>query len=512
MGEDSWLGTYFGAELHGGLDVNMPSNTPIIAPIDFDEHYFFNSLKAGDNNNRWRGVRYWENGDIWYLQTHHINELVVPQYIPLKQGDVFAHGAGTWCGYSPHSHFVFNTYQPEFDNWILMDPWVILWQIFENNRRKANAIIAAIEPLAPVHTGEQVHFSSKGSRPSIYGGEFEFFWDFGDGYTSFAENPMHVYLEPGIYPVTFTVRNGYSTDSYTQHITVNGKAVTVTSLSFTSEQEPSFRRRPAWKTSAYGTCLDIVNTVIFRSYQDSKEEPAAKTISIWFNKSADQDNTNNVDDLYAKPQAILPVYRYGDDWLEIERIPSKDHVDLKIRPIMENVIVKWGYYEAFIMIGDDETVNSPQYIRVLLDICYDRPQPSVIVDNLDMACTRSDYFWLSLTQHSSISSGYNGNYCISGGNRKGEFIRYTPNLEEGSYEVSLYGKAYENQKLMSKTGSFEVTVHHAGGIDRIRVNPTVSLSLGEYQFTEGRDGYVEIHSGSSEGLVVADAVKFEKKK
>ncbi|MFN2127516.1 MAG: PKD domain-containing protein, partial [Anaerolineales bacterium] len=332
MGEDSWLGTYFGAELHGGLDVNMPSNTPITAPIDFDEHYFFNSVKAGDNNNRWRGVRYWENGDIWYLQTHHINELVVPQYIPLKQGDVFAHGAGTWCGYSPHSHFVFNTYQPEFDNWILMDPWVILWQIFENNRRKANAIIAAIEPLAPVHTGEQVHFSSKGSRPSIYGGEFEFFWDFGDGYTSFAENPMHVYLEPGIYPVTFTVRNGYSTDSYTQHITVNGKAVTVTSLSFTSEQEPSFRRRPAWKTSAYGTCLDIVNTVIFRSYQDSKEEPAAKTISIWFNKSTDQGNTNSSDNLNGKPRAILPVYRHGDDWLEIERIPNKDHVDLKIRP------------------------------------------------------------------------------------------------------------------------------------------------------------------------------------
>jgi hypothetical protein len=32
--------------------------------------------------------------------------------------------------------------------------------------------------------------------------------------------------------------------------------------------------------------------------------------------------------------------------------------------------------------------------------------------------------------------------------------------------------------------------------------------LGNFEFNEGTDGFVEIHAGGSEGLVIADAVKF----
>jgi len=510
-GADSWLGTYYGADLHGGLDVNMPSNTPIIAPIDFDEHYFFNSLETGHHNNRWRGVRYWDNGDIWQLQVHHINELLVPQYQKLKQGQTYAHGAGVWCWYSPHSHFVFNVYQPEFQTWTLMDPWIIFWQIFENNKKKANLIRANIEPVAPAETGQKVFFSSKGSTPSIYGSEFEYFWSFGDGYTAITENPVHIFQNPGIYPITLTVRNGFSIASYTQHISVSGENINVTSFKITTEDEPSYRTRENWKTSTYGTDAGILNTLIFRSYQDSEHALEPKTVSIWFHKFAAEDSTNYPDDLYTIPQAVLPVYKHGNDWLDIERIPYDDHVDLKIKPNLDKVIVKWGLYEAYILINHDDAINAPQYIRVKLDFSYEQPGSSVIVDNLDKDCIKSDYFWLSPEHHWNISEGYNKNYCINAENKNGEFIRYIPNLAEGLYDVSLFGTAYQNTELAKKMGSFYVIVKHLNGTNKIKVEPQKSLYIGQFEFANGREGYVEIISDGAVGLILADAIKFQKK-
>ena len=69
---DVWMGPYHGADLHGGVDINMPIGTPLWAPIDFDTQFYFNSLEKGDNNNRWRGIRTWPNGQRWVLQAHHL--------------------------------------------------------------------------------------------------------------------------------------------------------------------------------------------------------------------------------------------------------------------------------------------------------------------------------------------------------------------------------------------------------------------------------------------------------
>ncbi len=61
-GDDVWMGAYNGLEAHGGLDINMPAGTPNFTPFPIDDHYFFNSLSRGDNNNRWRGIHKWDNG------------------------------------------------------------------------------------------------------------------------------------------------------------------------------------------------------------------------------------------------------------------------------------------------------------------------------------------------------------------------------------------------------------------------------------------------------------------
>ncbi len=47
-----------------------------------------------------------------------------------------------------------------------------------------------------------------------------FFWDFGDGNTSFEENPIHLYDQDGVYDVTFMIENDCGSDEITQTIDV----------------------------------------------------------------------------------------------------------------------------------------------------------------------------------------------------------------------------------------------------------------------------------------------------
>ena len=142
-GEDVWMGPYKGERAHGGLDINMKSGTPLYAPINFDDHFLFDSLKAGDDNNRWRGIRRWDNGAIWWLQAHHINKLVLPEHIPLERGEKYAETAGVRYGVTQHTHFVFRVFEEGESYWI--DPWILFWQTFADNPRKPNRLEAGDE-------------------------------------------------------------------------------------------------------------------------------------------------------------------------------------------------------------------------------------------------------------------------------------------------------------------------------------------------------------------------------
>ncbi|MCK4625669.1 MAG: hypothetical protein KAV00_10190 [Phycisphaerae bacterium] len=135
-GGDCWMGPYFGAEAHGGLDINHPAGTPIWSPIDIDDHHMFNSLDAGDNNNRWRGRHRWPDGSVWTIQVSHLIRLLVPEGQPFPAGTHYAEGAGMHIGSYEHSHFVFKVREPETDEGedILLDPWILFRQIYEDRR------------------------------------------------------------------------------------------------------------------------------------------------------------------------------------------------------------------------------------------------------------------------------------------------------------------------------------------------------------------------------------------
>ena len=122
------MGAYYGADAHGGLDINHPAGTVLVAPLAFDRHDFFNHISQGANNNRWRGECDWPDGTRWALQAHHIIELLVEPGQPLPAGMPYATSAGM-TGLFEHSHFVWAIKHQKDDEEIRVDPWLLFRQM-----------------------------------------------------------------------------------------------------------------------------------------------------------------------------------------------------------------------------------------------------------------------------------------------------------------------------------------------------------------------------------------------
>jgi hypothetical protein len=135
-GEDCWLGAYNGASAHGGLDINHPAGTPLWAPLDIHDQFYFGSLELGCNNNRWRGIHRWPNGAEWILQACHMTALTVEEHTPIRRGEQFASGAGVLSGAAEHSHFIFKVH--DYGETVLLDAWILFWQMYRDQ-----AVLAA---------------------------------------------------------------------------------------------------------------------------------------------------------------------------------------------------------------------------------------------------------------------------------------------------------------------------------------------------------------------------------
>jgi hypothetical protein len=133
-GDDCWMGPYFGGVAHGGLDINHPAGTTLYAPIAFDEQGFYQTLAGGHNNNRWGGVKTWADGARWCLQSAHLIRLLVPEHQPLAAGTAYAESAGVLTGDHEHSHFMFSVTNPGEAEPVLLDPWILFWQMYQDRR------------------------------------------------------------------------------------------------------------------------------------------------------------------------------------------------------------------------------------------------------------------------------------------------------------------------------------------------------------------------------------------
>ncbi len=139
-GQDCWLGPYFGADAHGGLDINHPAGTTLWTPLAIDRHAWFAHRDRGDNNNRWRGFHDWEDGSTWQLQSHHLIRLLRPLDAPIPAGFPYAISAGVLTGSHEHSHFKWAIIEPGSDQPVWLDPWLLFRQMY---RDRAEAVAQA---------------------------------------------------------------------------------------------------------------------------------------------------------------------------------------------------------------------------------------------------------------------------------------------------------------------------------------------------------------------------------
>lgn len=559
-GDDPWLGPYLGFDAHGGLDINHPKGTPIWAPMDFDDQFYFNSLEKGDNNNRWRALRTWPDGSLWTLQTHHMVRLLVPEHMPVKAGTQVAEGAGVLVGSHEHSHFVFKVresasapLQPEDrvevsgavlseaeDSYrvrvgerevdipkayalhlgrphrseesvfavpkafaqehglpyappqILLDPWIIFWQIFEDKKRRAGEIRAAMRPLSPARVGESVVFSSGGSTAGPAGGELRCFWAFGDGGYAAGPEVTHIFLQPGVYPVTLVVDDGVQRASFTQHITVHGEPLSAPGLALATPDEPSFRPRPVQATDVYGWPVRPMPHTLEFVARPSRPVPSSKVVLL----------RNLGGGALAEAEEVRVAYGRASGWLRVSRQGRGN--DQRLEVSVDATGLPPGSYEATVAVHCPGALNSPQGFRVVLTVPGSPPSAGAIVDDRDPGFYCTPHFWVGHRFYRWEQPGYGGFYLINGRRpTEGEFARFTPDLEAGRYEVRFH-----EQTPFDPDSKFWVRVRHAAGEERVLVQPARSRLIGTFPFDEGTDGFVEILAGGSEGQVVADAIVF----
>lgn len=495
--DDCWLGPYFGANAHNGLDVNHPKGTPVWAPIDFDDHFLFNSLAEGHNNNRWRGVRTWPNGDTWYLQIHHIYNLFVPEHAPLKAGTLYADAAGAQVGLVPHSHFVFLVKEQGGIEERFADPWILFWQMYEDIKERTGAIKAVINPLSPRRAGEVIAFSSSGSRKGPNGRELSFRWLFGDGGWSDQPHPTYTYAQPGVYPVTLIVSDEAQTASFTQHITITGEAVEQPALVLEAA-EPEFRGRPVQAVDVYGKPPRFVPHTLFFTARPTRPKPYPKVLSL---KNAGKGEL---------PAAVTAVeYINGNDWLELELDGSGNSQQLFVS--CSGAGLAPGRYAARVHVTCPGAVNETQGFDVQLLVPLQDAgnkwlgnTPRQIIDDRDLVgFYATPWFWVGC-HVKTVVQGYGGFHLTNGGRAaEDQFVRFTPDLPAGKHQVS-----FAEETPFADDSAFWVVVRHRDGVERIWMEPAKSRIIGSFYFDEGTDGYVEIHTKDSRGPVLADAVVF----
>lgn len=520
-GDDSYLGAYLGQALHVGLDINHPAGSLLMAPLDFDTHGYFNSLEMGHNNNRWRGIRRWENGDVWALQSHHLIRLLIPSHRPLAAGTKYATTAGVHVGSHEHTHFEFKigrkdpdsplasdpapasiAHPIDFDDQseaaqaapevLHLDPWIVFWQIFEDRRRQQGEVRATMSSLAPVAAGQPVQFSAEGSQAGRDRQDLAYHWTFGDGSVGHGEAPQHVFAGPGVYPVTLVVDDGLVRATHTQQVVVSGSATDQPVLVLSSPESPSFVRRPVHAVDTYGAAVDrLPHTLEFVAVA-SRPLPAPQSVRL------QNSGGGRLDQATAQPEAD------HTDWLRLAIVGRGNSQTLDVSADATGLAP--GTYTTRVMVESPGAIHSPQAFGVRLKVREAKPLEAVTVDDRDPDFFATPYFWVGhrFSRVPRNRRGHGGFYLTNGGQAvEGQFARFTPDLAAGQYEV-----AFSDATPFPPGSQFTVRIRHGQGETTRRVRPDASRVIGTFTFHEGTDGYVEIQAADSQGLVIADALQW----
>jgi hypothetical protein len=377
-----------------------------------------------------------------------------------------------------------------------LDPWIVFWQIFEDRKSRDGAIRASIASLSPCQTGEPVIFSSAGSRPDADSTKLSYFWTFGDGGFAIGSNPRHTFARSGVYPVTLVVDDGANRANCTQHITVNGEPVAAPVLGLSAPDEIAFRRRRVAVDDVYGIAPRFLPHTLEFAARPTRPVPRAKTVHLENQGEGTLSTMNNPSITYLE----------GRNWLTIEASGKGNTQSLRVS--VDGTNLSAGEYSAVVDIDCLGAVNSPQSFRVVLRVPSAPPAAQVTIDDRDGACYATPYFWVGhrFCRCPSGKRGYEDFYLTNGSeSAAGEFVRFTPDLRSGRFEVTL-----ADETPFRPGTEFDVRVRHRDGDSVVRVVPANSRTIGKFDFDEGTDGFIEILAEGSQGLVIADAVHFRR--
>ncbi len=494
-GADSWLGGFKKDEAHNGLDINIPNNTALWAPIDFDDQYYFESLAKGDNNNRWMAIKTWPNGEKWILRTHHMTALNVEQNTALTQGQFYGTVGGVHFGSYPHIHFNFIWEKDGFAT--ALDPWMIFWKIFENNKKRSNQIRAVMNSFNPAKVGERISFNGASSEKGIYGPDLKYFWSVNDGTFYEGIEAEHVFSTEGLHIVTLTITNGTDTSTVNQYISINSGIKPKNYLRLKTMDPFGFKVKTIEETEIYGEeANEIRNILRFFFKKDSEYSPLSKEVFLEGNK------------LVVESLDISIDYLDYSNWLKVEKFENK----IKISLLKENLSTARGRYTAKIILKSAITgINQSFYVEATSSDLRNKDLEKIIVDDKQAILFPSNYYWVEDPFDKKYLKGY-GRVTFWAGSKEQEGVaRYQPELAGGKYKIYLHEDAvYEPNYSVEKSGIIHLQIPTVNGVKNLFWNPEASRVIGVFELFGGKDSYVDILTAGSTGMIYLDALVFEK--
>ncbi|MET1256179.1 putative Ig domain-containing protein, partial [Aliikangiella maris] len=173
----------------------------------------------------------------------------------------------------------------------------------------------------------------------------------------------------------------------------------------------------------------------------------------------------------------------------------------------------------FVQINDPRSDDDNDGVTNDKDYCTNTPQ-GILVD--DTGCEFPNEI---IIDNGDPETSYTGTWSVSGASNfygvdslYAQVIsnninryRYTPNLRQGQYDVSIWTACLDNRSTQTP-----YAIQHANGNDSFTIDQTCTsgtsgewILLGRFDFNAGESGFVEISDeGLSNGYVGADAVRF----
>ena len=274
----------------------------------------------------------------------------------------------------------------------------------------------------------------------------------------------------------------------THLITVDGSAVAQPALALDAPEEISFTVRRPESRDVYGIPPALDPHMLRFTARAWAQTPDVKQVVV----------KNLGGGKLAGCQASS-----ASDWPSVE--PSRGGEILSVRVTMPKP--NPGLYFATVSVSCPGALNSPQAFRILLDARQDAPPAEVMVDDDDAGFYATPFFWVGHRFKFWRQKGYRDFYRTNGGRTDPtEFVRFTPNLRPGKYEVSFL----EQTPFGLYPGTrFRVVVKHRHGTETLWVEPDRTRRLGEFEFDAGTAGYVQLYAAEATGHVLADAVRFK---